>query len=151
MYVRAASPFCWRPCFGLCLSVLRHLFADSPVLAYVCLCCVTFLLTEPFWAHLALGRKTFPRGTNRLLSSSLPSVVICDVVATKSSIRQTNTVLRAYIIFTTGFNSWLTLLLLITQLHRRFVSYFSYKQSVFFIQGFVVVGNKTTNSNLKTT
>ena len=31
--VRAASPFCWRPCFGLCLSVLRHLFADGAFLS----------------------------------------------------------------------------------------------------------------------
>ena len=27
--VRAASPFCWWPSFGLCLSVLHHLFADG--------------------------------------------------------------------------------------------------------------------------
>ena len=33
------------------LLILRHLFADGPVLGYVCPCCVTFLLTEPFLAH----------------------------------------------------------------------------------------------------
>ena len=30
-YARAASPFCWRPCFGLCPSVLLNFFADGSV------------------------------------------------------------------------------------------------------------------------
>ena len=47
--VRDASHFCWRPSFGVCLSVLRQVFADGPVLGYIYLCCVTFLLTSQFW------------------------------------------------------------------------------------------------------
>ena len=43
--------FCWRPCFGICLSVLCHVFADGSYLGYICPCCVTFLPTEPFWAR----------------------------------------------------------------------------------------------------
>ena len=47
--VRDASHFCWRPSFGVCLSVLRQVFADGPVLGYICPFCVTFLLTSQFW------------------------------------------------------------------------------------------------------
>ena len=49
MSVRDASHFCWRPSFGVCLSVLRQVFADCPVFGYICPCCVTFLLTSQFW------------------------------------------------------------------------------------------------------
>ena len=49
IYVRAASSFCWQPSFGVYLSLLRHVFADGPVLGYICPCPATFLLTSQFW------------------------------------------------------------------------------------------------------
>ena len=37
--------------FSFPLSLLSYVFADGSVLGYVCPCCITFLLTGPFWDH----------------------------------------------------------------------------------------------------
>ena len=47
------------PCFELYLSVMRHIFADGPVLGYVCPCCVRFLLMAQFWGIFVRSASHF--------------------------------------------------------------------------------------------
>ena len=43
--------FCWQPTYPPSSPSLpfSHVFADGPLLGFICLCCVTFLLMAQFW------------------------------------------------------------------------------------------------------